>query len=84
MVFLTWSKEPRCSMAATVHPPTSSTGAAADESTPHHGTSRTGTTIGETTHGPPPNGRTTHCGSPHTRPAAELRWQTGDRRPRSG
>ena len=45
MVCLTGSKEPGCNMAATVHPPTSNTGAAADESTPHHGTSRTRTTI---------------------------------------
>lgn len=40
-VLVTELKEPGCSQAASVHPPTSSTGAAADETTPHHGTSRT-------------------------------------------
>jgi len=30
-----------CRRLATVHPPTSSTGAVADETTPHHGTFRT-------------------------------------------
>jgi hypothetical protein len=35
-----------CSLAATVHPPASSTGAAADEITPHHGTTRTTITVG--------------------------------------
>ena len=35
-----------CSPAATVHPPTRSTGAAAEEATPHQGTTRTTTTIG--------------------------------------
>jgi hypothetical protein len=32
-------------MAATVHPPTISTGAAAEETTPHQGTARTITTV---------------------------------------
>ena len=41
MVWATALNEPGCSAAATVHPPISSTGAAADETTPHHGTART-------------------------------------------
>src|ERR1039457_5615255 len=41
----TGSKERGCSPAATVHPATISTGAAADETTPHHGTPRTTTTV---------------------------------------
>ena len=40
-------KEPGCSPAATVQPPTSSTGATAEETRPHHGTPRTTTTVGE-------------------------------------
>jgi hypothetical protein len=47
MVLATASKEPGWSPAATVHPPTSSTGATADETTPHQGTPRTTTTVGE-------------------------------------
>ena len=39
-------KDGGCSHAATVHPPTSSTGAAADDVTPHHGTSGTVITLG--------------------------------------
>ena len=46
MVLATALTERGCSPAATVHPPTRSTGAAADEATPHHGTTRTTTTIG--------------------------------------
>ena len=38
-----WASEPGCNPAATVHPPASSTGAADDETTPHHGTPRTTT-----------------------------------------
>jgi len=45
----TASKEPGCSPAASVQPPTSSTGAAAEETKPHHGTLRTITTISEPT-----------------------------------
>ena len=45
----TASKEPGCSPAASVQPPTSSTGATAEETKPHHGTLRTTTTIGELT-----------------------------------
>ena len=40
-------KEPGCSPAATVQPPTSSAGATAEETRPHHGTARTTTTVGE-------------------------------------
>ena len=40
-------KEPGCNPAATVRPPTSSTGATAEETRPHHGTPRTTTTVGE-------------------------------------
>jgi len=43
----TASKEPGCSAAASVQPPTSSTGATAEETKPHHGTLRTTTTLGE-------------------------------------
>ena len=45
----TASKEPGCSPAASVQPPTSSIGATAEETKPHHGTLRTTTTIGELT-----------------------------------
>jgi hypothetical protein len=45
MVRDTASNEPGCSAAATVHPQASSTGAAADETTPHHGMPRTTTTV---------------------------------------
>ena len=38
-------KEPGCSPAATVQPPTSSTGAMADETTPRHCTPGTTTTV---------------------------------------
>jgi hypothetical protein len=38
-------KEPGCSPAATVQPPTSGPGATADETRPHHGTPRTTTTV---------------------------------------
>jgi hypothetical protein len=48
MVLATASKEPGWSPAATVHPPTNSMGATADESTPHHGTLGTTTTVSET------------------------------------
>src|ERR1017187_4292032 len=41
----TGSKERGCSPAATVPPATISTGAGADETTPHHGTPRTTTTV---------------------------------------
>ena len=41
IVSATGLKERGCSAAATVQPPTSSTGATADETTPHHGTPRT-------------------------------------------
>ena len=44
-VWATGSKECGCSPAATVHPPTIRTRAAADEITPHHGTPRTTTTV---------------------------------------
>src|SRR5229473_953221 len=44
-VWATGSKERGCSLAATVHPLTISPGAAADETTPHHGTPRTTTTV---------------------------------------
>jgi len=46
MVLATALNERGCSLAATVHPPTKSTGAAAEETTPHQGTTRTTTTIG--------------------------------------
>ena len=49
IVPVTASKEPGCSPAASVQPPTSSTGATAEETKPHHGTLRTTTTIGELT-----------------------------------
>jgi hypothetical protein len=39
-VSVTGSKDGGCNAAAIVDPPTSSTGAAAEESTPHHGTFR--------------------------------------------
>ena len=39
-VSVTGSKDGGCNVAAIVDPPTSSTGAAAEESTPHHGTFR--------------------------------------------
>jgi hypothetical protein len=45
MVLATGLTERGCSLAATVHPPTRSTGAAAEETTPHQGTTRTTTTI---------------------------------------
>ena len=47
MVSVIELKERGCSLAATVQPPTSRTGAAADESTPHHGTPRTTTTVSQ-------------------------------------
>lgn len=40
-------KERGCSLAAAVQPPISRTGAAAEETTPHHGTPRTTTTVGQ-------------------------------------
>jgi len=46
MVLATALNERGCSLAATVHPPARSTGAAAEETTPHQGTTRTTTTIG--------------------------------------
>ena len=45
IVPVTALKEPGCSPAATVQPPTSSTGATAEETRPHHGTPRTTTTV---------------------------------------
>jgi hypothetical protein len=45
IVLTTGLNEPGCSLAATVQPPISSTGAAAADTTPHHGTSRTVTTV---------------------------------------
>jgi hypothetical protein len=43
---VTWSKGGCCNRAASIQPPTSSTGAAADETTPYHGTFRTIVTLG--------------------------------------
>jgi hypothetical protein len=47
IVSATGSKAGGCTLAATVHPPTSSTGAAADVTSPHHGTFRTMITVGK-------------------------------------
>jgi hypothetical protein len=47
MVLATALKGRGCSAAASVHPPISSTGARVDETTPHHRTTRTTTTVGE-------------------------------------
>jgi hypothetical protein len=41
------SKYGGCRLAATVHPPTSSTGAVTDETRPHRGTSRMVITVGK-------------------------------------
>jgi hypothetical protein len=48
----TASNEPGWSPVATVHPQASSTGATADETTPHHGTPRTTTTVIQRDRGP--------------------------------
>src|SRR5260370_29033493 len=71
MVLETASNEPGWSPAATVHPQTSSTGATADETTPHHGTPRTTTTVAGATASlivPSSPASTMRLGRPVTRP----------------